>query len=154
MSDEIDGEVGKSECGDCTIPPVLRRWTATLLSRSAHRLRAKFESRVEPMGLRSKHYGVLILLQDGPMTQVEIGRNLWVDRTTMVAIIDDMTRLNFVERARHPDDRRAYAVTLTQSGREALKQAIQTVNEVEAEVFAPLSMEEREQLRILLQKIL
>jgi DNA-binding MarR family transcriptional regulator len=154
MSDEMPDEEGKMDCGDCAIPPVLRQWTATLLSRAAHRLRANFERRVEPMGLRSKHYGVLILLQDGPLTQVEIGRSLWVDRTTMVAIIDDMTRLGFVERARHPDDRRAYAVTLTEDGREALKQAIQTVNEVEAEVFAPLSMEEREQMRVLLQKIL
>lgn len=136
------------------IPPVLGRWTATLLSRAAQRLREQFEERIAPLGLRSKHYGALVLLQNGPLTQVEIGRSLWVDRTSMVAIVDDLTRLGLVERARHPEDRRAYAVTLTAQGRVVLEEATGAVEAVEAHCFAPLSAAERAQLRSLLQKIL
>ena len=137
-----------------TIPPELARWTGTLLSRAAQGLRERFESRVAALGLRSKHYGALILLQNGPLTQTEIGRSLWVDRTTMVALIDDLTQLGLVERARHPEDRRAHAVTLTAPGFEALQVATEAVEATEAECFAPLSPAEREQLRALLQKIL
>ncbi|PQV63530.1 DNA-binding transcriptional regulator, MarR family [Abditibacterium utsteinense] len=136
------------------IPPVLSRWTATLLSRAAQKMREGFEARVSDLGLRSKHYGALVLLQNGPLTQVEISRSLWVDRTTMVALIDDLTRLELVQRQRHPEDRRAHAVTLTPKGFEVLKLATQAVDATEAECFAPLSVHEREQLRALLQKLL
>ncbi len=117
-------------------------------------MRERFEARIADLGLRSKHYGALVLLQGGPLTQVEIGRALWVDRTTMVAIVDDLTRLGLVERARHPEDRRAHAVTLTVQGFEILQVATEAVDATEAECFAPLDDEEREQLRALLQKIL
>lgn len=136
------------------IPRALGRWTATLLSRAAQQMRERFEERIAPLGLKSKHYGTLILLQDGPMTQVEIGRSLWVDRTTMVGLVDDLMHAGLVERARHPEDRRAHAVTLTDRGREALEQATKMVDETEADFFAPLSVDEREQLRTLLLKIL
>ncbi len=149
MSDE-----GKKTPEYAAIPPVLGRWTATLLSRVAQRMRDRFESQVAELGLRSKHYGVLILLQDEPLTQIEIARSLEVDRTTMVSLVDDLARLELVERALHPDDRRAYAVTLTAKGRDVLQLATRAVDEVEAECLAPLSVEERAQLRALLQKIL
>ncbi len=136
------------------IPPALGKWTATLLSRAAQRLRDRFEERVADLGLRSKQYGVLILLQDEPLTQIEIARSLEVDRTTMVSLIDDLVRLELVERAPHPEDRRAHAVTLTAKGREVLEVATRAVDEVEAECLAPLSPAERTQLRHLLQQII
>lgn len=143
------------DCGEAAlIPPVLGRWTATLLSRAAQRMREDFESRIAPLGLRSKHYGALALLQNGPLTQVEIGRNLWVDRTTMVGIIDDLTSLELVAREKHPEDRRAHAVTLTPKGFEILKSATQHVEATETECFGLLSSAERAQLRALLQKML
>jgi DNA-binding MarR family transcriptional regulator len=153
MNDEKDG----NSCGgrsDSEIPPELGRWTATLLSRAAQRMRERFEGRIAPMGLKSKHYGALILLKNGPLTQVEIGRSLWVDRTTMVGLVDDLMRLGLVERAPHPEDRRAYAVTLTPQGADVLQAATAAVDATEAECFAPLTSDEREQLRALLLKIL
>jgi DNA-binding MarR family transcriptional regulator len=140
--------------GDGLLPPALSRWTATLLSRAAQKMRESFESRVAHLGLRSKHYGVLALLEDGPQTQVEIGRGLWVDRTTMVLLIDDLERQGLVGRERHPGDRRAYAVTLTAAGREVLREATEVVDATEAEFFATLTAPEREQLRTLLGKLL
>lgn len=152
MVDEKRG--GASVRGEREIPAALSRWTATLLSRAAQQMREGFEERIAELGLKSKHYGTLILLQDGPLTQVEIGRSLWVDRTTIVGLVDDLMHLGLVERARHPEDRRAHAVTLTNRGQEALEQATRMVDKTEAEFFAPLSVDEREQLRALLLKIL
>jgi DNA-binding MarR family transcriptional regulator len=136
------------------LPPALARWTATLLSRAAQKMRQGFESRVAHLGLRSKHYGVLALLEERPLTQIEIGRGLWVDRTTMVTLIDELESLGMVERERYPGDRRAYAVTLTEKGRKILREATEFVDANEAEFFAALSKPEREQLRALLAKLL
>lgn len=136
------------------VPPALERWTGAFLSRAAQRVQERFESRLEPLGIRSKHYGVLALLENGPLTQIEIGRCLWVDRTTMVALIDDLERLGLVERERHPEDRRAYAITLTAGGREMLSQATGVVAATQEESFAALSRTEQEQLRALLAKLL
>ncbi len=129
------------------------RWTGTLLSRAAQRLREDFEARLSDLELKSKHYGILIALRDGPLTQVELGRALWIDRTTMVSMIDELARLELVERAAHPEDRRAHAVTLTAKGIEVERAATKAADEVEAEFFATLSEKERATLRELLDKI-
>jgi DNA-binding MarR family transcriptional regulator len=65
-----------------------------------------------------------------------------------------LMKLGLVERAPHPEDRRAHAVTLTPRGLEVLEEATELVDETEAHFFAPLSGDEREQLRALLLKIL
>jgi len=134
--------------------PALGRWTAPALRRVAQKLGERFECRVSQLGLRAKHYGVLLLLKDGPLTQVEIGRWLWIDRTTMVALVDDLVRLALVERGRHPEDRRCHAVSLTEHGRRVLEVAEREVDATEAECFAPLSLDERRQLKALLTKLL
>lgn len=134
--------------------PALARWTAPLLRRVSLKMGERFECRVSQLGLRSKHYGVLLLLKDGPLTQVEIGRWLWIDRTTMVALVDDLVRLALVERGRHPEDRRCHAVSLTEHGRRILDVAEREVDETEAECFAPLTQDERRQLKALLTKLL
>lgn len=149
---------GDAKCAEegerASLPPALSRLTATLLSRSAQKMRELFECRIAHLGLRSKHYGVLVLLQEEPLTQVEIGRGLWVDRTTMVSLIDELEHLGLVERGRHPADRRAYAVTLTELGRRVLEEATGIVEASETEFFASLEPVEREQLRALLNKLL
>ena len=136
------------------IPCVVSQWTISLLSRVVDKMRESFEQRVSHLGLRSKHYSILLLLRGGPQTQTEIGRRARVDRSTMVALIDDLERLGLVERARHAEDRRAHAVTLTNKGREVEREAALAVDATEAECFEPLQPDEREQLRALLSKLL
>jgi len=53
-----------------------------------------------------------------------------------------------------PEDRRAYAVTITASGRRALTKAEKTVPEYLERTFAALSPTERDQLTTLLGKLL
>jgi DNA-binding MarR family transcriptional regulator len=139
---------------EVTIPPLLAEWTAPLLSRAALRIRTRFEEKLAPLGLRAKHFGVLTLVQHEPRSQVEIGRDLLVDRTTMVALVDDLVRLSLVERGRHPQDRRAHAVTITARGREVLPRAAEIARETEHECLSALSSSEQEQLRALLARLL
>ena len=53
------------------------------------------------------------------MTQKALEDMLRIDRTTMVALIDDLERTGFVIRQCHPRDRRAFLVWPTESGRTA-----------------------------------
>lgn len=126
-----------------------------MLSRAAQQMRDRFEAALAPLGLRAKHYGLLLLLQNsGPAPQVDLGRQLWVDRTTMVALVDDLEKQGFVARDRHPDDRRAHAVTITETGRRVLEKAVVVADAMEQTWLAPLSPAEREQLRDLLRRLL
>ncbi len=137
-----------------TVPEPLLRWTGTLLNRSAQKVRDLFEGRMSGSGLKSKHYSALILLEDGAKTQVELGRMLWVDRTSMVALVDELEDSGDAKRERHPDDRRTYLVGLTDQGRATLAKATSIADEVEREIFSALSEAEREQLRRLLTRLI
>ena len=156
----VESRPGEGDCEPAPgerereLHPALGRWTAPVLRRVAHKLRERFECRVARLGLRSKHYGILLLLKGGSLTQVEIGRWLWIDRTTMVALVDDLVKLALVERGRHAEDRRCHSVSLTEHGRRILEVAEREVDATEAECFAPLSREEQRQLKELLTKLL
>jgi DNA-binding MarR family transcriptional regulator len=71
----------------------------------------------------------------------------------MVATIDDLERKGLVERRAHPSDRRAYALHVTDAGRETLSEGREVVQAVQDELLAPLDEAEREQLRGLLLRL-
>lgn len=71
----------------------------------------------------------------------------------MSAMIDDLEASGDALRERQRGDRRAL-VSLTERGRETLSHARRIVDEVEAEIFAPLSGDERELLRALLARLI
>jgi len=78
-----------------------------------------------------------------------------VDRTTMVALIDDLQLKGLVQRRQDPDDRRKNVVELTDAGRSTVRQADKAVAQVERDFLRPLSAAETAQfkktLRVLLE---
>ena len=65
--------------------------TGFLLNKAAQRVLAEFEDVLEPFELGSREFGVLSLLDSrGPHSQHSISKQLQIDRTTMVAVIDDL----------------------------------------------------------------
>lgn len=144
----------EGELAPRTIPEPLLRWTGVLLNRSAQKVRDAVEGRMSGSGLKAKHVSTLILLDVAPATQIELGRMLWVDRTSMSAMIADLEASGAVVRERQRGDRRADALSLTEQGRETLGHARRIADEVEAEIFSPLSQEERELLRALLARLI
>jgi DNA-binding MarR family transcriptional regulator len=77
-----------------------------------------------------------------------------VDRTTMVAIVDELESSGYVVRRRNPADRRAYALEATDGGRAWLADAMRALSGAEHRLLAPLEGDEREQLAGLLRKLL
>jgi DNA-binding MarR family transcriptional regulator len=107
-----------------------------------------------PLELHVKQQGLLtILATEGPQSQQGIGSWMKMDRTTMVALVDSLEERGYVRRERNPDDRRAYLLQLTPSGRKIQQEAIRAMRGAEEEFLAALTPTERDELRDLLAKL-
>lgn len=97
---------------------VLSRHLGRLL-RDAH-LRALEVGRESlPGGRQPRDWGVMAVLDEtGPVSQQRLAEMMGVNRTIMVGVIDVLERDGLVERIRNPEDRRSYALELTDLGHE------------------------------------
>lgn len=137
------------------LPPALSSWTGWLISKAAQLALSDFERHLDSYGLNPRHYGVLALLQDSePLSQLEIGGALRIDRTTMVALIDSLEERNLVMRRRDPRDRRAYLIGLTEAGGKQVGELAELVAGVDERLTSGLTDSEREKLNQLLRKVL
>jgi DNA-binding MarR family transcriptional regulator len=68
-------------------------------------------------------------------------------------MIDHLEQRGLAKRLTHPDDRRAFAVTLTPKARRLLPALHEQGRQLEDQISAPLSAEERDKLRHLLQRV-
>ncbi|GGX59768.1 MarR family winged helix-turn-helix transcriptional regulator [Streptomyces minutiscleroticus] len=95
---------------------------------------------LEPFGVHPRELGVLsVIAADGAeRSQNELASAIGMDRTTMVAVIDDLEDRGLVERHRSPRDRRRNVVTLTEAGAACLRNAEQARAEAERAYLAPL----------------
>jgi DNA-binding MarR family transcriptional regulator len=76
---------------------------------------------LEPLGVTGRQLAVLVVLDAAePLSQLEAAKELGVDRTTMVALVDELEDKGLVERRRSPDDRRKNIVELTALGMKTL----------------------------------
>ena len=113
------------------------------------------EAAAEQHGLGvGQHLVLKMLVAVGPRSQQVLSEELRIDRSVMVGIADDLERTGYVRRERDPEDRRAYAVTITASGRRALAKAEKTIPEFLDRTFTALTPTERDQLTALLGKLL
>jgi DNA-binding MarR family transcriptional regulator len=136
------------------LPDALTVWISYLLRQTTLRVQERVAAALHGLGLRPPHNTVLSLLADGPHAQIALANQLQTDRTTMVALIDDLERMQLVERRRNPRDRRAHDVTLTNQGLAVLSTARAQVSAVDDAFLAPLNTEEREQLRTMLLRLI
>jgi MarR family transcriptional regulator for hemolysin len=86
--------------------------------------------------------------------QQELGIALGIDRSTMVSLIDQLENAGLARRRPSATDRRAREIAITPKGRRALQRARALISEVEDEVLAGLSTEERRELLALLRRAL
>lgn len=104
--------------------------------------------------MRRHHFTVLVsLAEQGPTSQAELGRRLTIDRSDMVAVIDDLERDGLVARARDERDRRRNVVRLTPAGTAALERLDARVEAAQDALLEPLSDGERRELRRLLTRV-
>jgi DNA-binding MarR family transcriptional regulator len=137
-----------------SIPESLADQVGYLLSKAHLRVHVSANEALAPLGLTVKHYGLLTLLvHEGPVSQGRLGEVMRIDRTTMVALIDDLERAGHVDRTRNPEDRRAYALSATVAGKRIQRSAATLMERIQDEALSPLSTGERRELRRMLRAI-
>ena len=136
--------------------PVLRldSLPTWLLSRSSGRARHLLADAFTAVGARGYHYRVLAALEDlGPASQATLGRRAELDRSDVVATLDELESGALVERSPDPEDGRRKIVRITAAGERRLQELDEAVAGVQDELLAPLSKPERAELIRLLGRV-
>jgi DNA-binding MarR family transcriptional regulator len=132
----------------------IARHTAFLLTRVGVLAQKRVAARLESIDLSPRLWGALnVLDSEGEITQHALGTCTGADPSTVVATVDELEARGLVERRRHPSDRRAHALHVTDAGRSTLSEGRRLASAAQAELLAPLSAREREQLQALLLKL-
>jgi DNA-binding MarR family transcriptional regulator len=134
-------------------PGLSRRAGFLVVQLGAHRHR-RFAERLAPLGLHPRHFAMLShLAANEGQSQQALSSALGLHRSAVVALVDDLEHRGLAERRRDPDDRRAYTLHLTRSGRERLSELQRVAEDDEAELLTALNASERAQLIALLQRV-
>jgi len=132
---------------------LLHDYTGYLL-RLAHVHAERKAAEAFPDGPHPRLFAVLSALAEaGPLSQQRLAERLRVNRTSMVAVADELEREGYVERRRDPADRRAYALHVTDAGLVTLATRAGDIAGADEELTSALSARERARLNDLLRQL-
>lgn len=130
------------------LPESLTRYTGFLVAKAHQRLWTLFSEAISDIGTDIPCCGVLhLLVENGPMSQQQLGRMLRIDRTTMVKMVDQLEKRKLARRKDHPNDRRVYMVDITPAGRKALAEIQKVADQMEKKLLVGFTPEERMLIR-------
>src|SRR3954469_2254369 len=125
-----------------------------LLKHAQLRLAELAEPLYAPLGVTGRQLALLALFRDGPaQSQQDGAARLGVDRTTMVALVDELEAKGLVRREVAPGDRRKRLVMLTPEGERVREAGAERTRKAEALLLEPLSAEDAERLRAALHQV-
>jgi DNA-binding MarR family transcriptional regulator len=105
-------------------------------------------------GFRRHHFAVMTALaEDGAASQAELGRRVWLDRSDLHAVLNELERDGLVARTQDERDRRRNLVQLTPAGVKTLRRLDARVDAAQEEFLAPLTAKERSALMRLLAAV-
>jgi DNA-binding MarR family transcriptional regulator len=154
MGNPYNGSMGTPDRTDqLALPERMLRLPSFLLVHLAKQWRRLAGAQFEH-DLRAQHLMILASLEDhGASSQKEISERLGIDASDLVALLDDLEKAGLANRKRDERDRRRYAVMPTPAGAKALRQRLIDVERMNAEMLAPLTAEEQDELHRLLLKL-
>lgn len=106
-----------------------------------------------PLELTPRDFWLLALVEQAPSPQHELAAQCGVDPSSLVAVLDELQARGWIERRRHPSDRRVHLVALTAPGAQLYRRALPLARRAEAEQLQALEPEERRRLLQLLRKL-
>lgn len=135
------------------VPP--RPGNAFLLAQIGAHAAARFAARIKALDLTPAQAGLLRLIAWEPgQSQQAIAGQLGTPPSRLVLLVDGLEERGLVERRRNPEDRRHYALYLTDAGGRFMREELAPVGAGhEDEICAGLAPEERAQLHDLLKRI-
>ncbi|HEX8805157.1 MAG TPA: MarR family winged helix-turn-helix transcriptional regulator [Acidimicrobiales bacterium] len=139
---------------DRSAPARLRTKPSWLINQAALPANRLVNEALAGTEMRRYHYALLAALDDvGPASQADLSRGTTIDRSDMVAAVNDLVERGLVERTVDPTDRRRNVVTITSAGRRQLGKLDRLLGKVQDELLAALSAGERRQLVDLLSRV-
>ncbi|GHD54326.1 MarR family winged helix-turn-helix transcriptional regulator [Streptomyces galbus] len=125
------------------------------LYETTNRLRQFVEGRLREKGASVARLRALRMLARArqPLRMRDLSDMAGIAARTATAIVDSLERDGLVERVRHPQDRRAFLLRLTDEGVRCHREAEEVDRLALAEATAALDAADREQLRTLLARI-
>ncbi len=138
----------------CTTSDRRPTGVAFLLAQLGAHAARRFGERIAVLGLTPPDAGMLRKISSDPgISQQDLAEHLGIMPSRMVALIDELERKRIVKRSRNTEDRRNYALALTENGRQVLRELSHVAAVHEVALCAALSEEEKLQLGDLLRRI-
>ncbi|MDT4946430.1 MAG: MarR family transcriptional regulator, lower aerobic nicotinate degradation pathway regulator, partial [Pseudonocardiales bacterium] len=104
---------------------------------------------------RGYHHRLLAALEEfGPASQAALGRRTGIDRSDVVAALNELAAGGFIKRSPDPDDRRRNLIEITAAGTKQLRKLDKVLAGIQEKLLAPLTAAERAQLVRLLTRLL
>src|SRR5438105_10522451 len=129
----------RMQAGDGVLPSLLLEHTTCSLGRLGQVVLRLTERRLDRLGLRARHVGVLMALRDhGPLSQQQLGALLRIDPATIVSTLNDLEQRELVRRERDAHDARRHAVKLSDAGEQTLAQAEEVLDRLDDDVLVLL----------------
>jgi DNA-binding MarR family transcriptional regulator len=105
-------------------------------------------------GARGYHYRLLAALEEfGAASQASLGRRTSIDRSDVVAALNELEDDGLIERSPDRDDRRRNVITITGAGKRRLRKLDGVLADIQEELLAPLSDSDRRRLVALLTRV-
>lgn len=127
--------------------------TGWLLARASHAVASGVAGALRSQGLSLRGHVVLQVAAGRAQSQQALAATTGLDKSTMVATVDELEAAGLVERRPDPGDRRVRLVTVTDAGRTTAVRARAVVADTEDALLADLG-DDREVLRALLLRAL
>lgn len=152
------GELAAATARDARAPSVRLGRLASMVGYALRRAQlAVFDDLIATfaeLDLRPAQYSVLVLLGEQPgLKQSDVAAALGIQRANFVVLFDGLEQRGLARRSAAPNDRRSYALYLTEQGERVLARAKELEAELEARLDARLGPGGREQLLGLLGRI-
>lgn len=138
-----------------TAPARLSSMPSWLLNQVALPAQRIIAEALASVGARRQHYSVLSALDEfGPASQAALGRRCGIDRSDMVALVNELAAAGRLERTPDAEDRRRNVIAITDAGRKFLSELDRLLQDAQDDLLAPLSSQERAELVRLLGAVL
>lgn len=117
-------------------------------------VQADYRRAMERTGLSPRVFAALSFVVAMPgLTQSDLARRLGIERSGLVAIVDELEQRSYLNRVAVPGDRRVQALEPTDAGEAAYAEAIDRAQDHEEELLSMMSRSEKQTLLRLLGKI-